>query len=65
MHCRLEETIVMPLKWMSSVPWIGEKDLDTHLYYTPSTINASINYNEQLSQRTPRKEKNLMIIILV
>ena len=49
------DNYVMPLKWMSSVPWIGEKIGSTHLYYTPSTINASINYNEQLSQRTPRK----------
>ena len=46
---------VMPLKWMSSVPWIGEKLGKTHLYYTPTAVNASVNYNEQLSQRTPRK----------
>ena len=46
---------VMPLKWMSSIPWLGEKLGSTHLYYTPSALNATINYNEQLSQRTPRK----------
>ena len=46
---------VMPLKWMSSVPWIGEKIGKTHLYYTPTAVNASVNYNEQLSQRTPRR----------
>ena len=46
---------VMPLKWMSSVPWIGEKIGNTHLYYTPSAVNASVNYNEQLTQRTPRR----------
>ena len=45
----------MPLKWMSSIPWLGEKLGSTHLYYTPSALNATINYNEQLSQRTPRK----------
>ena len=46
---------IMPLKWMSSVPWIGEKIGNTHLYYTPSAVNASVNYNEQLTQRTPRR----------
>jgi hypothetical protein len=46
---------IMPLKWMSSIPWLGEKLGGTHLYYTPSVLNATVNYNEQLSQRTPRK----------
>ena len=49
------DNYVMPFKWMSSVPLIGEKIGGTHLYYTPTAINASVNYNEQLSQRTPRK----------
>ena len=56
---------VMPLKWMSSVPWIGEKIGNTHLYYTPSAVNASVNYNEQLTQRTPRRGENLLMIIIL
>ena len=46
---------VMPFKWMSSVPWIGEKLGETHLYYTPANVNASLNFNEKLTQKTPRR----------
>ena len=38
------DNYVMPFKWMSSVPLIGEKIGGTHLYYTPTAINASVNY---------------------
>ena len=48
----------MPFKWMSSVPWVGEKLGNTQLYYTPSAFNASMNFNERLSQKTPRKGKS-------
>ena len=46
---------VMPFKWMSSVPWIGEKLGKTQLYYTPANVNASLNFNEKLTQKTPRR----------
>jgi len=49
---------IMPLKWMTSLPWIGEKMGNTQLYYTPSAFNASMNFNERLSQKTPRKGKS-------
>ncbi|GIT74045.1 MAG: hypothetical protein Ct9H300mP29_0390 [Candidatus Neomarinimicrobiota bacterium] len=29
---------VMPFKWMSSVPWIGKKLGETHLYSPPQTL---------------------------
>ena len=48
----------MPFKWMSSIPWVGEKIGNTQLYYTPSAFNASMNFNERLSQKTPRKGKS-------
>lgn len=46
---------VMPFKWISSVPWIGEKLGKTHFYFTPENVNASLNFNEKLSQKTPRR----------
>ncbi len=46
---------VMPFKWISSVPWIGEKLGKTHFYYTPENLNASVNFNERLTQKTPRR----------
>ena len=49
------DNYIMPLKWASSVPFIGDKLGSTHLYYTPSAFNASMNFNERLSQKTPRK----------
>jgi len=49
------DNYVMPFKWISMVPLIGEKLGNTHLYYTPSAFNASVNFNERLSQKTPRK----------
>ena len=45
----------MPLKWVSSIPWIGEKLGKTHFYYSPSNFNASVNFNERLIQKTPRR----------
>ena len=45
----------MPFKWISTVPFIGEKMSKTHLYYSPSTVNASMNFNERLIQKTPRR----------
>jgi len=45
----------MPFKWVSSVPWIGEKLGKTHFYYSPSNFNASVNFNERLIQKTPRR----------
>ena len=46
---------VMPFKWLSSVPWIGEKLGKTHFYYSPENVNASMNFNEKLTQKTPRR----------
>ncbi len=46
---------ILPFKWISSVPWIGEKLGKTHFYYTPSNVNASVNFNERLIQKTPRR----------
>lgn len=46
---------VMPFKWLSVVPWVGEKLGKTHLYYTPASINASMNFSERLTQKTPRR----------
>jgi len=45
----------MPFKWVSNVPIIGEKISNTHLYYSPATVNASMNFSERLTQKTPRR----------
>ena len=48
---------VMPFKWISNMPWFGEKLGKTHLYYSPSSVNLSMNFNERLTQKTPRRGK--------
>jgi len=45
---------VSPFQWIKNVPWLGSQLGDLHLYYTPSTINAGINFNESLTQTTRR-----------
>ncbi|MEE8437643.1 MAG: cell surface protein SprA, partial [Candidatus Neomarinimicrobiota bacterium] len=45
----------MPLKWLDGVPFIGEKLGKTHLYYTPSNLNANINASEKLTRKSPRQ----------
>ena len=45
----------MPFKWINSIPLIGKKISKTHLYYSPSSLNISMNFNERLTQKTPRR----------
>jgi len=45
---------ISPLKWTKPIPWIGPKLSEIHFYYTPTNLNASMNFSEALSQRTKR-----------
>jgi hypothetical protein len=45
---------ISPLKWIKPIPWIGPKLSDIQFYYTPSTLNTSMNFSEVLSQRIKR-----------
>jgi len=44
----------LALKWIKPIPWLGPKLSETHFYYTPSNLNASMNFSEGLSQRIKR-----------
>ena len=43
-----------PLKWLHFLPWLGTKMSDIQLYYTPSSINTSVNFSEKLVQKYTR-----------
>jgi len=43
-----------PLKWLKVVPLFGEKLSETNFYYTPSSLNASVNFSEKLIQKDSR-----------
>jgi len=43
-----------PLKFLKGVPLLGKRAGDTHLYYTPSSMDASLNVSETLTETTPR-----------
>ena len=48
------DNYVSPLKFLKSIPWLGEKVGKTHLYYTPSSIDLSANVSETITETTPR-----------
>lgn len=43
-----------PLKFLKGVPWLGTKIADTHLYYTPSSVDLSMAATEAFSEITKR-----------
>ncbi len=48
------DNYITPFKWLKKVPWLGTKTGEIQLYYTPSAINAGMNFNETLKQETKR-----------
>ena len=49
------DNYIKPFKRLAFIPYLGAKIKDTQIYYLPSAFNASVNFNERLGQRTPRK----------
>ncbi len=43
-----------PLKWLHFLPWLGTKMSDIQLYYTPSSVNTSVDFSEKLVQKYTR-----------
>ena len=43
-----------PLKFLKGIPWLGPKIGDTHLYYTPSSLDLSLGASETFSETTKR-----------
>ncbi|MDP7558527.1 MAG: cell surface protein SprA [Candidatus Marinimicrobia bacterium] len=43
-----------PLKFLKGIPWLGPKVEDTHLYYTPSSLDLSMGASETFSETTKR-----------
>lgn len=48
------DNYITPLKFLKGIPWLGNKVGETHLYYTPSTVDMSMNLSETLTETTPR-----------
>lgn len=48
------DNYISPFGWVKFVPWLGNKVSDTHVYYTPSSINTSLSLGEQLTRKTTR-----------
>ena len=42
------------MKWIKFLPWIGTKMSEIQLYYTPSSVNASMDFSEKLVQKYTR-----------
>lgn len=51
------DNYISPLKWLGNLPLVGSKMEEFHLYYTPASLNANMNFKESLSQKTPRVGK--------
>ncbi len=43
-----------PLKFLEGVPWLGPKIGDTHLYYTPTSLDLSMGASETFSETIKR-----------
>lgn len=48
------DNYISPFKWLKNVPWLGTKLGEMPLYYTPSSFNAGMSFNESLTQTTKR-----------
>lgn len=53
-HSFGRDNFIKPLKWLNGIPVIGQKLSQTNVYYSPTTINAAINFNEKLTQKNSR-----------
>ena len=48
------DNYVKPFGWMNSVPLIGKKMSEFQMYYTPSSVNTSIDFSEKLTEKLSR-----------
>ena len=53
-HSFPRDNFFKPLKWLKVVPLFGEKLSETNFYYTPSSLNAGIDFSEKLIQKDSR-----------
>ena len=53
-HAFPRDNFFKPLKWLKIVPLFGKKLSETNFYYTPSSLNAGINFSEKLVQKDSR-----------
>lgn len=53
-HAFARDNFFKPLKWLKIVPLFGKKLSETNFYYTPSSLNAGINFSEKLVQKDSR-----------
>jgi len=53
-HSFARDNFIKPFKWISTVPIIGNKLSKINFYYSPTTINAGIDFNEKLVQKVAR-----------
>jgi cell surface protein SprA len=45
---------IKPFKWLRFIPAIGSKISETNIYYTPASINTSMDFAEKLVQKESR-----------
>ncbi len=48
------DNYIKPFKWLEQIPWIGKQMSELHVYYTPSSINTNVQFNETLNKKTKR-----------
>lgn len=53
-HSFPRDNFFKPLKWLKIVPFFGEKLSETNFYYSPSSLNAGIDFSEKLVQKESR-----------
>jgi len=53
-HSFGRDNFIKPLKWLKVIPFIGEKLSETNFFYTPSNLNAGIDFAEKLIQKDSR-----------
>ncbi len=49
-----KDNYISPFKWLDVIPLVGAKLSEFHLYYTPESFNANMNFSESLNQKQPR-----------
>ncbi len=53
-HAFARDNFFKPLKWLKIIPLFGEKISETNFFYTPSSLNAGIDFSEKLIQKDSR-----------
>ena len=48
------DNYIKPFHWMKSVPFIGKKMGDFQMFYSPSSLNASMDFSEKLTEKLSR-----------